>query len=166
MTMIVEQAISQHPYSKRKKQTPLDFSKNYITHRYTNQLHKLLFLIQSNMRNAFKILSSNVSRFVEASIFFLLFSVMASGHQLPILWNYRLQLPLQYDIHISILSNVRRRIVPRADCWFLFHVSIWRPTDDCILDISTEGIWWAVWWCYLLLVTTVVLPRWVSTRKK
>ena len=62
-------------------------------------------------------------------------SVMAIGDKFHVLRYDRIQLPIQHDLHISLLSHVGRRVVPGSDGRLLLHVSLWGFSHDCILSV-------------------------------
>ncbi len=60
-------------------------------------------------------------------------SGLATSDKLSVLWNNWIQLPVQHDIYVSLLSDVGGRIVPRSDGGLLFYVPVWRNANDYIL---------------------------------
>ena len=61
------------------------------------------------------------------------FLVMATGHNVSLFRHSWIQFFFQYDFHIQILSNARRRLISWKNGWFCYYVYFWCHFYDCIL---------------------------------
>lgn len=88
---------------------------------------------------------------------------MAVNNNILVFWKYWIQSVVQYDIHISILPYVGRRIFSQENSWFCNDVHFWRNMHDCILEnilsviisnIATQRLRLYCWqyFCLLLLL--------------
>ena len=64
------------------------------------------------------------------------FTVLEVDYQLHVLWSNRIQLSLQPDIHLPVLSDVGGRVVQRETGRFFLHVCVRWNNNDCILELK------------------------------
>lgn len=61
---------------------------------------------------------------------FFLIAVLAFDYELLLFRSNRFQFPLQYDFHLSLLSNAGRESLPGQRSRLHNYVPVWRGSDD------------------------------------
>lgn len=65
---------------------------------------------------------------------------MAAGHVVHVLRFGQLHVPVQHDIHVSLLPDAGGGLVSRAQRRFRDDVPVWRPADDGVCVLRQSGV--------------------------
>lgn len=77
--------------------------------------------------------SEDYQIYLTFNIAILFISGMETNHHFSIFRKYWFQFSIQHDIHISLLSYARRRVISFKDSGFCNDVFVWFHFNDCIL---------------------------------